>query len=230
MVGFFIIIYTGGENVDLLILTFNKEQLKTYNELLKKENIELTFDTTLPAIDRFYVIPFDDVLSNMEAEAQTLLNLNKRNSSFAAFFTQDEIKELIPIYYNAIRGIKRHSNIIGAEAWKLSFKLEEIDKALANIHKRYADFFPYKAALCNREEYALKIGEIDAQFKKNIETLENFKNKVLSLFERAEILTDVVSDFIKKSSKATDEPKFKKFDAYDFFWTVEAFVEQIKNI
>ena len=216
--------------MDSLILTFNKEQLKTYNELLNKENIELTFDTNIQKNDKFYIISFDEVLSNIEREAKTLLNLNKHNSAFAAFFTQEEIKELTPIYYNAIREIRRNSNIIGGEAWKLSFKLAEIDKALANMQKRYADFLPYKAALYNRDRYSLEIDEIDAQFKKNIESLENFKNELLAIFEKAEKISNIVDDFIQKSSKATDEPKFKKFDAYDFFWSVEAFIEQIRNV
>ena len=216
--------------MDELILTFNKEQLKTYNELLNKENIVLTFDTNLPEIDKFYIISFDEVLSNIEREAKTLLNLNKHNSSFAAFFTQEEIKELTPIYYNAIREIKRNSNIIGGEAWKLSFKIGEVDRVLADINKRYSDFLPYKAALSTREEYSSQIDLIDKEFKSSIDKADSIRKELLSLFERAEKLTDVVSNFVKRSSKATDEPKFKKFNAYDFFWSVEAFIEQIRNI
>ena len=216
--------------MDSLILTFNKEQLDLYNALLKKENITFNFDTTPTEIDKFFVIDFDDVLSNIKTEATTLLNLNKHNSSFSAFFTQEEIKELTPIYYNAIRQIKRHANMISGESYKLSFKLGEINRALANINKRYADFLPYKAALCNREDYSQKIDEIDLQFKNGIQALDNLKIEILSLFERSIKITNIVTDFIQKSSKATDEPKFKKFDAYDFFWSLEAFIEQIRNV
>ena len=63
--------------MDSLILTFNKEQLDLYNALLKKENITFNFDTTPTEIDKFFVIDFDDVLSNIKTEATTLLNLNK---------------------------------------------------------------------------------------------------------------------------------------------------------
>ena len=215
--------------MDSLILTFNQRQMATYKELLQKENIDLNFDTMLQETNTFFVCDFDMVLSNMEKEAKILLNLNKHNSSFSIFFTQEEIKELIPIYYNAIREINRNSNIISGESRKLSLKLGKTDKALANMHKKYADFLPYKAALYSREDYALKIDEIDVQFKKNIELLENLKNELLELLLNAEKISNIVNDFIQKSSKATDEPKFKNFDANEFFWSIEAFIEQIKN-
>ena len=71
--------------------------------------------------------------------------------------------------------------MISGESYKLSFKLGEINRALANINKRYADFLPYKAALCNREDYSQKIDEIDLQFKNGIQALDNLKIEILSL-------------------------------------------------
>ena len=216
--------------MDALILTFNKEQLKIYNELLEKDDVTLNFDTNLPEIEKFYIRDFDEVISNIEQEAITLLNLNKHSSSFAAFLKQDEIKEIIPIYYSAIRSIKRHATIIGGESWKLSYKIGEINTIRMEINKRYSSFLPYKAALYNRKEYAAEIIKIDNKFKASIEYSDELKKELLSLFETANKVCSIVSEFIKKSSKATDEPKFTKFDAYDFFWSVEAFLEQIKNI
>ena len=219
-----------GENMDELILTFSKEQLKLYNELSKQENIELDFETEILPFDKPAVCDFDDTLAKIRAEADSLLKFRKQTSLLSVFLTQEEIKELIPFYYNSIRNIKRYSEIIGAESFKLSFKLGEINKIIADINKRYSDFLPYKAALSSREEYSSQIDLIDKEFKSSIDKADSLKKELLSIFERAEKLTDVVSDFIKSSSKATDEPKFKKFDAYDFFWSVEAFMEQIKNI
>lgn len=216
--------------MDSLILTFNKEQLKLYKELLQAENIELNFDASMPSVDKFFICDFDEVISNIQKEAIKLLQLNKHSSSFSSFLTQEEIKKLIPIYYDSIREIKRHWNIISGESFKLSFKIGEISSALANLNKRYSNFLPYQAALYDHDNYAAKIEEIDAQFKKNIEALDKLKKELLSLVARAERVSNIVNDFIQKSSKATDEPKFKKFDAYDFFWSVEAFMEQIKNV
>ena len=216
--------------MDNLILTFNKEQLKTYNELSKKDYIEFCFDTELPKIEKIFVCDFDEIIPNIEKEALMLLSFNKHSSSFSAFLNQEEIKKFIPIYYNSIREIRRHSSIIDGEVFKISFKTGEINKAIADMNKRYSDFLPYKAALYKRDEYADKINEIDAQFKNNIESLDILKKELLSLMQRAEKITSIVSNFIKTTSKATDEPKFKSFDAYDFFWAVEALIEQIRNI
>ena len=112
----------------------------------------------------------------------------------------------------------------------MSSKIGEIDRALADINKRYANFLPYKAALYNREAYSTKIYEIDSQFQKNIDALNNLKKELLALFEKSEKISNIVDDFIQRSSKATDEPKFKNFNYNDFFWTVEAFLERIKNV
>ena len=215
--------------MDSLILTFNKKQLELYNELLDKENIELNFDTSLPEIDRFYIIGFDDILSDMESEAKILLKFNKRTTAFAPSLPQDEIKRLTPIYYNAILQIKRHTDIISGEAWKLSFELGEIDKALVYMNKKYADFLPYKAALYNKEKYYAQINQIDKQFKENIDVLDSLKAELLNLLEKSEKITNIVSDFIQITSEASNEPKFKNFDDHKFFLSVEAFIEQIKT-
>ena len=216
--------------MDSLILSFNKKQMLLYKELLTKENIELNFDTDMPKVDKFYIICFDEIISSMENEAKILFKLKKVTSPFVSSFNQEEIKELTPVYYNALLKIKRQADIIRGEAFKLSSKIGEIDRALADINKRYANFLPYKAALYNREAYSTKIYEIDSQFQKNIDALNNLKKELLSLFEKSEKISNIVDDFIQRSSKATDEPNFKNFNYNDFFWTVEAFLERIKNV
>lgn len=216
--------------MDSLILTFNKEQLELYNELLQKENVELDFDTSLPNIESYQIDNVNEALRRIEKEALSLLNLNKHSTSFSAFLTQDKVKELIPIYYKAIREIRRHKINISAEIWKLSLKVCEINKILADINKKYSDFLPYKAALCKHEKYASEIEIIDGQFKDSIEFVNEYKKDLLKLINRIELICDFTSEFIQKSSKASDEPKFKRFDAYDFFWSVESFIEKLKNI
>ena len=216
--------------MDSLILTFNKEQMSLYKELLTKENIELNFDASLQKMDEITVSDFDEVISKIKECATTLVNLNKQSSSFFAFLTQQEIKAIVPIYYNAIREIRRHSNIIGGDSWKLSFKMAKINRVCLDITQRYANFLPYKAALHNKEDYHLEIERIDKQFKKSIELANIYKEETLLLFEKACKTVDIVNEFVKRSSKASDEPKFKKFDCYDFFWSVDAFIEQLNAI
>lgn len=216
--------------MDSLILTFTREQYKTYIELLKKENIELNFDTKLPVIDEYSICNFDIEASNIVKEAQKLLKFKKQNSTFSSFLTQEEIQGFIPVYYRVIRNIEYYKKIIRADTWTLSLQINKATEICAEINQRYADFLPYKAALYNREEYALEIKKIDEQFKESIEKSENYKKELVSYFDRAINLCDLVSNFFAKISKATDDPKFKKFDTYDLFWAVEAFIQQTRNI
>jgi hypothetical protein len=181
-------------------------------------------------MDEITVSDFDEVISKIKECATTLVNLNKQSSSFFTFLTQQEIKAIVPIYYNAIREIRRHSNIIGGDSWQLSFKMAKINRVCLDITQRYANFLPYKAALYNSDEYALEIETIDGQFKESIALANEYKKEFLELINRIELICDITSEFIQKTSKASDEPKFKKFDAYDFFWALEAFIEQLKAI
>ena len=214
--------------MDSLILTFNQKQMQIYKELISQENIDLNFNTDLHIEKVNY--DFDNIISDIEKEAIELLKFKKNSVSFSAFLTVEEIKMFIPIYYKAIRNINNHKIKIGANSWELSLKIEEINKIIANINQRYSDFLPYKAALYNREKYAFEIEKLDDQFKSSIEKANNYKKELLQYFNKASKICDIISEFFSKSSKATDEPKFNKFDAYDFFWTLDAFLEQLKSI
>ncbi len=214
--------------MDSLVLTFNQKQMAIYKELLTQENVDLNFDTDLKIEKLNY--DFEDVISAIEKEAMGLLKFKKNNVSFSDFLTVEEIKEFIPVYYKVIRSINNHKMKIGTNSWEFSLKIEEANKIVADINKKYSDFLPYKAALYNREKYAFKIKELDEQFKASIEKANNYKKELLYHFNTVNKICDIVSDFIQKSSKATDEPKFKKFDAYDFFWTLDAFWERLKAI
>ena len=112
----------------------------------------------------------------------------------------------------------------------LARKVEEANKGIADINKKYSDFLPYKAALGNKDEYKEQIENLDEQFKLNIQLAKDHTLTLMQDVDKSIKICDIISDFFKKSSKATDEPKFKKFDAYDFFWSLEAFVEQIRTI
>ncbi len=215
--------------MDSLILTFNKEQMKTYQELLNQDNVKLNFDTTIK-IDDISKCNFDEALSAIEKEALELLKFKKNTVSFAPFLSVDEIKEIIPFYYKSIRSLEQQKIKISSNSWMLAKKVEAANKSIIDINKRYSDFLPYKAALGNKDEYKEQIEILDEQFKLNIQLAKDHALTLMQEVEKSIKICDIISDFFNKSSKATDEPKFKKFDAYDFFWSVEAFVEQIRTI
>ena len=215
--------------MDSLILTFNQEQMKMYQELLNQNNVKLNFDTTVK-IDEISKYNFDEALSAIEKEALELLKFKKNTISFAPFLNVDEIKEFIPFYYKAIRSIKQQKIKISSNSWMLARKVEAANKGIADINKRYSDFLPYKAALGNKDKYKEQIEILDDQFKLNIQLAKEYALTLMQDVDKSIKICDIISDFFKKSSKATDEPKFKKFDAYDFFWSLEAFIEQIRNV
>lgn len=216
--------------MDELILTFNKAQMKLYNKLLQSESIALSFDTELREMNEAPRESIEEAIHNIENEAARLLSLKGQGSVFSAFLTQEQIKGLIPIYYEVIRNIEKNRRIISEDTWQLSIKISEAGEACANLYRRYSDFLPYKAALYNREDYALQIDKTDRQFKESIEKAEGYKHSLLERFDREKRICECVSDFYKRSAKASDEPKFKKLDTCDFFWSVEAFLEQIRRI
>ena len=148
--------------MDSLILTFNKEPMHLYKELLQKENIDLNFNTHLE-FDEISRYSFDEALSNIEKEATKLLNFKKNNVSFSPSLTADEIKLLIPIYYKVIRNIKQQKSEISSFSLILTQKIEESNKIIADINKRYSDFLPYKAALYNKDEYKEQIEKLQAE-------------------------------------------------------------------
>ena len=215
--------------MDSLILTFNQEQMKTYQELSNQSNIELNFDTAIK-IDEGSKYNFAEILSAIEKEALELLKFKKNTILFAPFLSVDEIKEFIPFYYKAIRSIKQQKIKISSNSWMLARKVEAANKGIADINKRYSDFLPYKAALGNKDEYKEQIENLDDQFKLNIQLAKDYALTLMQDVDKCIKICDIISDFFNKSSKATDEPKFKKFDYYDFFWSLEAFIEQIRNV
>ena len=159
--------------MDSLILTFNQEQMKTYQELSNQSNIELNFDTAIK-IDEGSKYNFAEILSAIEKEALELLKFKKNTVSFAPFLNVDEIKEFIPFYYKAIRSIKQQKIKISSNSWMLARKVEAANKGIADINKRYSDFLPYKAALGNKDEYKEQIEILDDQFKLNIQLAKDY--------------------------------------------------------
>ncbi len=216
--------------MDEIILTFSKDQLNKYNEIRDAESVVLDFDTELPELNEISSYSFDEFISLVEVEIKKLLAFKKYDSVFSVFLTQEEIKAFIPVYYEVIRGISRYSKIVGADTWVLTMDISKAHRISAEMCEKYAAFLPYKAALYDREEYSSQIAEIDAKFKENIEYLDIYQNELVDRLKKADAFYSIIQEFYKKAAEASDQPKFKKFDAYDFFWATEAFLEQIKAI
>ena len=215
--------------MDSLILTFNKKQMNLYKELLEKESVALNFDTKLTPIQEYSFDVLDIEVINIKTQMVKITKFKKQRAMFSEF-SQEQIKVLIPIYYEVIRNINYSRKILQSEMISLSCLILSIDKLISDINKKYSAFLPYKAALYNRDEYSSQILKIDEEFKANIKIAENCKKSTLSYFDKMINLSDIISNFFDNSSKASDEPKFKNFNYADFFWSVDSFIEQLNNI
>lgn len=216
--------------MDSLILTFNKEQLSIYYELLEKKDLELNFDTALSPTQDYSLDVLDIEVLSILNEMTELIKFKKQKTMFSSSLTQEKLQEFIPIYYKVINNIWYHQRNVRNEIVILSCLICDVEKSIADINQRYANFLPYKAALYNRPGYVSRIKYTDKQFKANIEKANGCKKALLSYFDDLIKLCDIISDFFKKSSKASDEPKFKSFNTYDFFLSVDSFIEQLKAL
>ena len=213
--------------MDLLVLSFTKEQRALYDTLLNEDDVILDFDVDLPAFKNHHTCDVHLVAQSIENECAHLFEFKKYDSLFSVFMTVEEIKRFIPMYYDVIRKIESIRRRVGSDAWILSYKIEELNNICKDMYQRYTDFLPYKAALGNREKYATKIADLDVKFKQSIKKSEEEKAELMARCEQLNKLNDIIRNFFDKSSDATDSPKFKKFDAYEFFFVLEGFCAQI---
>lgn len=214
--------------MDSLILTFNKEQLKLYNELLVADTVTLNFNTTIPNISEYSFDIIKIEIPSIQAELSSLLKHQNQTSMFSSSLTQDQIQKLIPVYYEALISLGKIKARIGKESLIVSSKINEIEKHIAEINQRYADFLPYKAALSKNSKYASIINQTDEEFKANIQKANEYRKELLLYFDSMLNLCELISDFSIKSSRASDEPKFENFNTYDFFLSIDSLIEQLK--
>lgn len=216
--------------MESLILTFTAEQLEKYYELLSKSDIELDFDTDVHPVGKLKISDTNLIISIIEDECLKLLKFKRYDSLFSVSLSQNEIRDLIPIYFDTVRNIEKCKRRLMDDTLSVSYELIELEKHIAHIYSRYAQFLPYKAALYGREEYCARISETDKRFKVSIETIEDHKSSLVLYFEVSRELENIIDEFFKASAKAVDSPKFKSFDASGFFIVLEGFISQLNAI
>ena len=214
--------------MDNIILSFTKEQLDIYQRLKNSSDIVLDFDASAPELPAREEYNLDEFVVSVEAEFKKLLSFKKYDSTFSVSLTQDEIKALIPVYYSAILGIERHVKALSSNTRVLAMNISQADRVHTSLCSRYADFLPYKAALYDRDNYKRVIAELDDSFRQSIRLAEDYLVASHSRLKKVEAIHAIIQEFYKGATEASDAPKFKKFDARAFFYTIEAFIEQLK--
>ena len=216
--------------MDKLILTFTPKQHEKYLQLNSKEIEALHFDTSLADFDTLSTDILDNSLSSICSECERLLAFYDSKSFFATL-SQKDVKNLIPVYFEVINSIEKQRQKLYSESIKAGKIFMDAEKLCADISKRYNDFLPYKAAFYNNEKFKNEIFETDENFLKSIEKAQAFRSDIANYLNSISIVCDeCIPEFYKKSSSASDSPKFKEFRANEFFACVITFVTQLKTI
>ncbi|MBO5715713.1 MAG: hypothetical protein J6S23_04905 [Clostridia bacterium] len=217
--------------MDALILSLTPIQHQKYLELLGKDEISLDFEVGTIEFDNYSDENIKSAKSKIVAECEKLMNFEKSDSFFSAKLNNEEIEELIPIYFEVINEISKAKKELYSEAIAISSKIKDVEKAHIEISQKYSDFLPYKAAFGKNEKYQDEILRIDNDFKCEIEKALEQKKELSNELSRISTICDVlIPTFSKKSSRAADTPRFKRFNDKEFFAAVSSFMEQIKNI
>ena len=217
--------------MDALILSLAPEQHKKYLELLKQENITLDFKVNKIEFDNYSDENVKNAKHKIVACCEKLMIFAKNDSFFSAKLSKEGIDNLIPEYFGAINGISKIQRGLYSEAIIVSRKINEVEKIHIEISKKYTDFLPYKAAFGKNEKYRDEISRIDSEFNCEIEKALKQKKALANELSKISTICDVlIPSFSKTSSHAADTPRFKNFNDKEFFNSVSAFMEQIKNV
>lgn len=213
--------------MDNLILSFTPTQHKKYLEIASANTVELNFD--IPSIEiKDLSIDITSAKTKMMNVCEKILEFSKNDSFFVRSLSREQIKALIPVYYDAVSNIERARAELNGSAIVVSQKIVEIDTALTLLHSKYSDFLPYKAALAQREELKKEIMNLDNQFKSEISNLNQSKSRYALALESISSITDIIiPEFFAAMTKASDAPRFKNFHKKAFFDAISSFLFKI---
>lgn len=217
--------------MDALILSLTNDQHKKYLSLVGKDDIILNFEIQEINFEAHSDENIKKAKNKIISSCETLLGFEKRDSFFSAPLTKEEIEKLIPTYFEAIRSISKAKQSLLNDIIDISRKIKEVETIHIEISKNYSDFLPYKAAFGKNEKYLNEIQAIDNDFDNEINKIVAQKESLVNELSRISTICDeLIPLFFEKSSHAADTPKFKNFNDKEFFSTVSAFVEQVKNV
>jgi hypothetical protein len=220
-----------GENMDALILSLTPAQHKKYLELVDCKNTELNFKFEHAHLQAYSDEKLQNAKDMIISSCQRIISLKKHSAFFSRSLDKDEIEKLIPIYFEVVRSITAVQSELYGEAILISREISKIENSLIEASVKYSDFLPYKAAFGKTERYKDEIIRIDTEFLNVKSNLTKHKKLLANELSKISNICDIlIPDFFQKSAHAADSPRFKGFNDNEFFATVFAFLEQIKNV
>ena len=212
-----------------ILLTFTKEQYDKYLELKSSDNIALDI-VDLPPLP-LPIKAENNFYSSIIAKCEEIIEFSKSDSIFGNKLTREQIKAIMPLYFELINNIRKAHGEISIHINNMSNYLIKLNKYDETISQKLSDFLPYKAALENDTQYVEKIRSINHELTSAISTVIREKERVVkSLAYIVKLTEDIIPSFIKQSSHTADSPSFKNFNQTKFFFEISSFAEQIKTI
>ena len=220
--------------IDEIILNFTPEQYEKYLSVLndaKKGKVELDFDISgaMP-----FALPCDRAvraLDSIESEVSVLLETrNEKRSFFFSSLTKDEIKALATLYYKTVMKISTQLNEINSFSFELIKNAKDAEAQYQKKVRIYQDFLPYLAALCENPLYKEKINALERSLYKETENSLYILKETENLLGTLEkICEEIIPRFLSKSGNALGAPPYDEFCATDFYSSINALIEQLKN-
>ena len=217
--------------MDALILSFNKEQLDKYHQLIeeiKPHGIEFDFSFEEPL---YFIYDFDKTRRKLMLLINEIHRLYKFTDMVGVLYTpisREHLKELIPVYYDVINSISNIKKDLINDIETAHSNFNSNEKMNAKIIATYSDFLPYKAALLKNIKYSEKIHSIDKRFEevfKDFNNCQEENSKVISILSK--IVDEYIDELFQTTLVASDSPRFERFNDKDFFFSIRSFIEKI---
>ena len=221
-------------DIDEILLGFTTEQYEKYLSILneaKYGKVSLDFDVseTLPCTPSHDKIV--GLIKAIEDVAKELLSYyDPKASFFSSTLTKDEIDSLASLYYKTVIKINALSTEMSALSLDLVKNLRASEIQYRKKVKIYQDFLPYLVSLYEAPDYKEKIAELDAFLYKNVENSLSIMKRSVNMTQTLEkICESIIPNLLAKSGKALGLPPYDDFSSADFYSSIVAFIEQLKN-
>lgn len=219
--------------MDDLIFTFTQEQYKIFlqiQERAKREELTIEFDFSIPPYTDIFSKNVGDIINGIRTECGRLLEFEPQNGFFSTSLSGEEIKRLIPAFYDVINKTDALRCTMYAAASDISKELSKWQGHENRTNELYALFLPYKAALLENGDYTEKIVQTEDQYLSAMDSIIKRKEEFIAMLCTVGTVCDhLIPDFLEEISRAADTPRFEKFNDRAFFTSVRNFIQRINN-
>lgn len=224
--------------MDEALLTFDREQLKLYTELV--ETCECGERVNVPTADTkiFEALPCPNCREKMSVardkairSARTLLDHRIDDAFFSHSYSREEILRIRKQYYRTVDELSRLRSVLCEVVLDISRVFSELEDLDGRLSGAYSAFLPYRAALSEISEYSEAVSLEDGRFHSAFSRLEERRRELSELLTLAETVDhDIVGEFLTASASAAGSPSFESFSEGEFFTSVRALIARLEAV